>query len=255
MVAYLRRAGGRTSPSYDKSLLAADDPPLGQRDGVPHRLHARARPARGARRRRRDEELRLERQSWGDCKTTARDQAFFMRTLQHYVPDRHWDYARNLLTSITPSQRWGIGQVPLHGWHLHFKGGWGSGTGWVDHQVVLPRQGRAPDRVGGHDRARPVARVREGHAGGRLSDSPARPAALARRRSSGPDTAPQSPMPMIARIRIAKKTRIVRPSSKRTTRVIPAKRIRKTRTPKRIARARIEVHSRIPASAARLALL
>ena len=39
---------------------------------------------------------------WGQSKTTARDQAFFMRTLQQYVPDRHWDYARSLLASITP---------------------------------------------------------------------------------------------------------------------------------------------------------
>lgn len=22
------------------------------------------------------------------------------------------------------------------GWRLYFKGGWGSGTGWVDHQVA-----------------------------------------------------------------------------------------------------------------------
>ena len=23
------------------------------------------------------------------------------------------------------------------GWHLYFKGGWGSGTGWADHPTVL----------------------------------------------------------------------------------------------------------------------
>ena len=74
---------------------------------------------------------------WGRSQTSARDQAYFMRTLEHYVPDRHWDFARRLLTQITPSQRWGIGQVPVRGWHLQFKGGWGSGTGWVNHQVVL----------------------------------------------------------------------------------------------------------------------
>lgn len=74
---------------------------------------------------------------WGRSQTSARDQALFMRTLRHYVPDRHWDYARRLLTDITPSQRWGIGKVPVRGWHLLFKGGWGSGSGWVDHQVAL----------------------------------------------------------------------------------------------------------------------
>ena len=42
-----------------------------------------------------------------------------------------------LLAHITPSQRWGIGQVQPRGWRLFFKGGWGSGTGLVDHQVAL----------------------------------------------------------------------------------------------------------------------
>jgi hypothetical protein len=27
-------------------------------------------------------------------------------------------------------------------WALYFKGGWGSGTGWADHQVALLRRGR-----------------------------------------------------------------------------------------------------------------
>ena len=27
------------------------------------------------------------------------------------------------------------------GWRLYFKGGWGSGTGWVDHQVALRTRG------------------------------------------------------------------------------------------------------------------
>ena len=27
------------------------------------------------------------------------------------------------------------------GWALYFKGGWGSGTGWADHQVALLRRG------------------------------------------------------------------------------------------------------------------
>ncbi len=176
MVAYLRKAGGRDLTSYDQSLLE----PMIRRSDNETASRIDSMLGRGPLEELADDaEMRgfvWNDNPWGQSKTTARDQAFFMRTLQHYVPDRHWDYARSLLTSITPSQRWGIGQVPLHGWHLHFKGGWGSGTGWVDHQVVLPRQGRAPDRARGHDRARPVARVREGHAGGRLPDSPARPA-------------------------------------------------------------------------------
>jgi len=80
---------------------------------------------------------------WGLCRTTSRDQAFFLHNLERYVPDRHWDFARKELASITPSQRWGIGQVDVRGWHLYFKGGWGSGIGAVNHQnVLLTKDGR-----------------------------------------------------------------------------------------------------------------
>ena len=47
----------------------------------------------------------------------------------------------HLLASITPSQRWGIGELELPGWQLYFKGGWGAGTGEVEHQVALLRHG------------------------------------------------------------------------------------------------------------------
>ena len=46
-----------------------------------------------------------------------------------------------LLNTITPAQRWGIARVRPSGWRLYFKGGWGSGTGWVDHQVALLTRG------------------------------------------------------------------------------------------------------------------
>ena len=44
-----------------------------------------------------------------------------------------------------PSQRWGIGRVVPAGWTLHLKGGWGSGSGAVDHQAALLTRG--PQRV------------------------------------------------------------------------------------------------------------
>jgi hypothetical protein len=47
----------------------------------------------------------------------------------------------HLLNTITPSQRWGIARVRPPGWRLYFKGGWGSGTGWVDHQTALLTRG------------------------------------------------------------------------------------------------------------------
>ena len=74
---------------------------------------------------------------WGLSRTSSRDQANFMHNLEHYIPPRHRHYALRLLSSIVPSQSWGIGEVHMHGWKLFFKGGWGSGTGAVDHQVAL----------------------------------------------------------------------------------------------------------------------
>lgn len=73
---------------------------------------------------------------WGNSRTSPRDQARFLFRLRTYLPDRHEDYALYLLRNIVDSQRWGIGEVGTPGWRKHFKGGWGSGSGAVDHQVV-----------------------------------------------------------------------------------------------------------------------
>ena len=97
----------------------------------------------------------------GKSKTTARDQAFFMRTLKQYIPGRHWDYARSLLASITPLAALGHRSSPLRGWNLQFKGGWGSGTGWVNHQVVRLAKDGLPYRARGYDREQPLPRVRK----------------------------------------------------------------------------------------------
>ncbi len=136
LVAYLRRAGDRSLTDYDRSLLE----PMIRRSDNETASRIDSMLGRGPiEKLANDAEMKSFRWAdiWGRSKSTPRDQAFFMRTLHQYVPDRHWDYARRLLTSITPSQRWGIGQVPVRGWHLGFKGGWGSGTGLVNHQVVL----------------------------------------------------------------------------------------------------------------------
>jgi hypothetical protein len=74
---------------------------------------------------------------WGLSRTTASDQSRFFLRIDSLLPPRHRAYAMKLLATIVPSQRWGIGQVRLPGWKLYFKGGWGSGTGWVDHQSAL----------------------------------------------------------------------------------------------------------------------
>jgi hypothetical protein len=79
---------------------------------------------------------------WGMSRSSPRDQVRFMYRLQRYVPGRHRAFARYLLSHVIRSQRWGIGRVVPPGWKLFLKGGWGSGTGLVDHQVALLKHGR-----------------------------------------------------------------------------------------------------------------
>ena len=122
---------------------------------------------------------------WGYCRTSARDQAFFMRTLRRYVPHRHWDFARRQLAHIVPWQRWGVGQVDPDGWKLYFKGGWGSGSGAVDHQVALLAARPPQDRRRRPDRGQPLARLRQGDARGRLPPPASRPARASAGRRAG----------------------------------------------------------------------
>jgi beta-lactamase class A len=79
---------------------------------------------------------------WGESRTSPRDQVSFMDHLMSYIPRDHRAYARYLLSHVVRSQRWGIGRVVPRGWTLYLKGGWGSGSGRVDHQVALLRRGR-----------------------------------------------------------------------------------------------------------------
>ena len=78
---------------------------------------------------------------WGLSRIDAADQTLFFLGIDRFVPRRHRATAMRLLSSIVPSQRWGIAQVRPPGWALYFKGGWGSGSGAVDHQVALLRRG------------------------------------------------------------------------------------------------------------------
>jgi hypothetical protein len=78
---------------------------------------------------------------WGLSRIDAADQARFFLHIDSDVVARHRATAMHLLASVIPSQRWGIGRLRLPGWQLYFKGGWGAGTGEVEHQVVLLRRG------------------------------------------------------------------------------------------------------------------
>jgi Beta-lactamase enzyme family len=86
-------------------------------------------------------DFRVVENPWGRSQITARDQARFWLHVDRRLPPRHRAYGLALLRTIVPSQRWGIGRVAPRGWTLHFKGGWGSGSGAVDHQVALLTRG------------------------------------------------------------------------------------------------------------------
>jgi hypothetical protein len=82
---------------------------------------------------------------WGLSQVDADDQTRFWLHIDRYIAPEHRAYALRLLATIVSWQRWGVARVAPRGWRLYFKGGWGSGTGAVDHQVALLTRG--PDRV------------------------------------------------------------------------------------------------------------
>jgi Beta-lactamase enzyme family len=77
---------------------------------------------------------------WGETQITAADQTKFFLHIDSYIVARHRAYAMSLLAGIVLSERWGIGEVAPR---VYFKGGWGYGTGLLDHQVVLLVRGCA----------------------------------------------------------------------------------------------------------------
>jgi len=78
---------------------------------------------------------------WGATRTTARDQTQLMLQIDRLLPPRHRAFGMRLLATVVASQRWGVGRVAPPCWQLFFKGGWGAGTGRVEHQVALLRRG------------------------------------------------------------------------------------------------------------------
>ncbi len=76
---------------------------------------------------------------WGLSSISATEQTRLFLRIDRLVPPRHRRYALRLLARIVPSQRWGVPRAAPRGWRLHFKGGWGAGTGAVTHQVALLR--------------------------------------------------------------------------------------------------------------------
>jgi beta-lactamase class A len=163
-----RRTDGVHSASVVKALLLVaylDDPRVRSRPlrAADHRLvdpmvrrsdnaaatkvlaYVGAARVRAAARRVGMRRFRLATGLWGASRIDASDQTRFFLHLEAHVVARHRATALRLLGTIVPSQRWGVARVRPDGWRLYFKGGWGSGTGLVDHQVALLRAGN--DRV------------------------------------------------------------------------------------------------------------
>jgi hypothetical protein len=143
LVAYLRRASVRSRPlrRADRRLL---EPMVRRSDDV---AATRVKDLVGNRALRRlARRAGMRRFSthpvWGLSRFCAADGARLMLRVDRLTPDGHRAYALRLLGSLARSQRWGIARVRPRGWALFFKGGWGSGSGAVDHQVALLRRGR-----------------------------------------------------------------------------------------------------------------
>ena len=144
MVAYLNRPGvrDRALRRRDRRLLA---PMIRRSDNVAaSQVHSLV-GSRGLRRVARRVGMRRfvpVTDPWGHSRVNAADQTRLFLHIDRYVPRRHRRTALRLLASVVPSQRWGVARVVPRGWDLHFKGGWGSGSGAVDHQVALLTRGR-----------------------------------------------------------------------------------------------------------------
>jgi hypothetical protein len=81
---------------------------------------------------------------WGNVQFSAADQARLFIKIDKLVPPRSRSYARRLLSSIVPYQRWGFSRYSRRrGWHTFFKGGWRTtGRGALVHEAALFEHGR-----------------------------------------------------------------------------------------------------------------
>jgi Beta-lactamase enzyme family len=138
LVAYLRRPSVRSRPlhGFDRALL---NPMIRRSDNVAAtRVRAIVTNAGLSRLARRVGMRRFApAAAWGLSRIDARDQTRFFLHIDRWMPRRHRTYGMHLLQTIIPPQRWGIARVVPAGWTLSFKGGWGAGTGAVDHQIGL----------------------------------------------------------------------------------------------------------------------
>jgi len=80
--------------------------------------------------------------SWGSARITAGDQARFFAALDELNAPRYRIYVRDLLSSISQEQSWGIPEVSRPEWETFFKGGWlTTSRGSLVHQVASLEKG------------------------------------------------------------------------------------------------------------------
>ena len=144
MVAYLDEpwVADRPIDAYDNSLLIpmvtwSDNDAATEVATSSATAHWSARPAR------RDDAVREPRRSGARRRSRRATRRCSSCTSTAISSPRHRRYGMHLLASVIPAERWGIGEVAPAGWTLYFKGGWGYGTGLLDHQVVLLKRGCA----------------------------------------------------------------------------------------------------------------
>ena len=144
LVAYLRKINARRPSPEERSLLAAMITRSDNKaaDAIYARLGDA--PLFGIARR-----VRMRRFSvagyWANAHFSAADQARLMARFPRLTPRRTRRYARRLLSSIVPAQRWGFSRYSLRrGWRTFFKGGWRrTGAGQLVHEVArFERRGR-----------------------------------------------------------------------------------------------------------------
>jgi hypothetical protein len=78
---------------------------------------------------------------WALTQTSAADQARLLFALPRLIPPRFYGYARYLMSSIEPSQSWGIPPVARPRWAVFFKTGWLPEEGVFTEVARLERPG------------------------------------------------------------------------------------------------------------------
>jgi D-alanyl-D-alanine dipeptidase len=81
---------------------------------------------------------------WANAHFSAEDQALLFSRIDRLIPKRSRAYARGLLSSIVPYQRWGFSSYArAAGFSTFFKGGWrDTGLGRLVHEAALFERGR-----------------------------------------------------------------------------------------------------------------